>query len=290
MDVKTLANTPAWEWPSDAGDVLLAVLRDAHAPTSDRATAAQLAGDLVVMDDEMAAVLLSILKDAGEAEEVRGNAAIALGPVLEEGDVQGFEDVEEMPISEHTFRTIRKSLHALFTDDRVPGEVRRRVLEASVRAPEPWHAEAVRKAWAGNDVDWKITALFGMGFVPGFDDEILAALESPNADLRYEAVVAAGRREVDAAWPHIRNIVHSKHPDKDLLLAAIDAAPGIRPDETADLLEHLLDARDEEIAAAAGEAISMARGLSGEYDEDDDEVDVDEEEEEEDEDDEPEDN
>ncbi len=274
MDVKTLAKIPAWEWPSDADDVLLGVLRDARAPKSERAVAAQLAGDLVVMSDEMAGVLLSIIQDAGEATEMRGKAAIALGPVLEDADVQGFDDAETVPISEEMYRRIRRSLHAVFADARVPDDVRRPVLEASVRAPERWHADAVRTAWGGSDEAWKITALFGMGFVPGFDEEILTALESPNAALRYEAIVAAGRREIDAAWPYIEEIIESGRPDKDLLLAAIDAAPGIRPDETPDLLADLLDSPDEEIVAAAEEAISMARGLAGEdYDEQDEEED-----------------
>jgi hypothetical protein len=273
MDVKKLAQIPSWEWPKEARAILLEVLRRADAPTSDRALAANLAGDLVAMNDEVAGVLLSILENAGEADEVRGSAAIALGPVLEDGDTQGFDELEVVSIAEETYRRVRQALRALFDATHVPDEVRRRVLEASVRAPERWHPEAVRTAWASADKAWKTTALFGMGFLPGFEEQILSALDGPDADLRYEAIVAAGRRAVDAAWPHIERIVASGPADKDLLLAAIDAAPGIRPEDTPALLEDLEDSPDQDIAAAVEEAISMAQAMSAEVydDEEDDE-------------------
>jgi hypothetical protein len=282
MDVKTLAQTPSWKWPGNAGATLLGMLRDARAPESDRALAAQLAGDLVVMNDDVAEVLLSILQSGSEPEQLRGRAAIALGAVLEDGDLQGFDDPDVVAIAEPTFHRIRKSLHAVFTDARVPDAVRRSVLEASVRAPEPWHRGALRAAWVSGDDAWKVTALFGMGHVPGFENEILQTLESANPDLRYEAVVAAGNREIDAAWPCITEIITSPRPDKALLLAAIDAAPGIRPAETPALLIPLEGSNDEDVAAAVEEALAMATALSdigGEEDGENDEEDDDEDEE-----------
>lgn len=44
----------------------------------------------------------------------------------------------------------------------VPKEVRRRVLEGSVRAPQDWHKDAITEAYAGNDELWKLTAVFAM--------------------------------------------------------------------------------------------------------------------------------
>jgi len=43
---------------------------------------------------------------------------------------------------------------------------------------------------------------------PRFDNQILAALESANTDIHYEAVHAAGNWELDAAWDHIVELLN----------------------------------------------------------------------------------
>jgi hypothetical protein len=50
-------------------------------------------------------------------------------------------------------------------------KVRRRVLEASVRAPQDWHQEAIREAYSSGDESWRLTAVFCMRFVRGFKDQ-----------------------------------------------------------------------------------------------------------------------
>ncbi len=97
---------------------------------------------------------------------------------------------------------------------------------------------------------------------------LLEALDSRNPDIHYEAVVAAGSWEVDAAWPHVAALVTSGETEKPLLLAAIDAVASIRPHEALELLDDLADSDDEDIVAAVDEAMAMAEGPSGE-DEDD---------------------
>ena len=57
MDLKTLVDTPPWDWPEDAGDLLLETLNDSQACGSDRLIAAELAGDSPIMNDELANVL-----------------------------------------------------------------------------------------------------------------------------------------------------------------------------------------------------------------------------------------
>ena len=99
---------------------------------------------------------------------------------------------------------------------------------------------------------------------------------SKNADIHYEAVLAAGNWDVDAAWPHIASLVTSRKTDKLLRLAAIEAVAGIRPGEAAEILAEFAVSDDEEIAAAAQEAMVMAEGLSDEdddFNDDDDELD-----------------
>ena len=162
-----------------------------------------------------------------------------------------------MPISEPTFRKIQERLRKLYLDAEVPKEVRRRILEASVRAPQDWHQDAVGAAYASGDENWKLTAVFSMRWVRGFDDQIIEALEDDHEEIHYEAVCAAGQWGLNAAWSHVAGLVASKETDKPQLLAAIDAVVSIRPQEAGAVLVDLIDSDDEEIVEAAYEAISM---------------------------------
>ena len=273
MDLKILKETPPWDWPDGAGKVFFEILGDHQADASDRAIAAELAGDFTVINEELVDALLSILQSSAESEELRGRAAISLGPVLEYADTEGFEDRDDVPISEDTFWKIQESLRRFYMDTDVPKNVRRRILEASVRAPQDWHQDAIRAGYSSDDGDWRLTAVFSMGWVRGFDDQILEALESENQDIHYHAVCAAGNWEVDAAWSHVSRLVTANETDKPLLLAAIDAVASIRPQEAGMILVDLTDSDDEDIVEAAYEAMAMAEGPSGdEFDEDDDDA------------------
>jgi len=269
MDLKRLNKIPAWEWPKDADEIILKILADENAIDSDQFLAAKLAGDLVVINDKLVNALLSILRSNDKSEKLRSGAAISLGPVLEQADVDGFDIPDDVPISEGTFHKIQETFRKLYFDANVPKEVRRRILEASVRARQDWHQDAVRAAYYSDDEDWKLTAVFSMRFVQDFEDQILESLESKNEHIRCEAVWAAGEWELDAAWSDVSRIVKSKKPDKALLLAAIDAVASIRPEEAGAILVHLTNSDDEDIVAAADEAMALAEGMSGdEFDDD----------------------
>jgi uncharacterized protein (UPF0147 family) len=265
MDLKTMKDLPPWDWPSGADKQFLGILRDRKAPGSDRLVAAELAGDYTVINDELCRALLSIVADTHEPENLRCQAAISLGPALEQADIDGFDDAGEVPITEGTFRKIQETLFKLYQTPGVPKEVRRCVLEASVRAPQDWHEPAVREAYSGKDLDWKLTSVFCMRYLPGFDAEILEALQSRSPDFQYEAVCAAGNWEVAAAWPHIQRLLTSQETEKGLLLAAIEAVPGVRPQEAGEILSDFVTSDDEDIAEAADEAMALA-GVSWEDD------------------------
>jgi len=178
--------------------------------------------------------------------------------------IDEFDDPDEAHISERTFKAIQSTLHQLYLAEANPPELRRRILEASVRASENWHVEAIAQAYSSGDKDWMLTAVFAIRWLRGFDDQILEALESPDAKIHYEAVHAAGNWELAAAWPHVAALVSDPATPKPLLLAAIDAAGNIRPKEAPQLLRKLAKSHDEEIAEAAEEAILMAKGRTDE--------------------------
>jgi hypothetical protein len=271
MDIKILQDTPPWDWPTDAGKTFQEILIDHRATASDRLIAAELAGDMVVINDELADTLMAIIRSPDEPERLRATAAIALGPVLEQSDLEqlgtdGFDDPDDVPITHRTFRNIQESLQKLYFESSVPKEVRRRILEASVRAPESWHPDAIRIAYLSGDKDWMLTAVFSMRWVRGFDDEILEALKSADPEIHYQAIEAAGAWQLAGAWSHVVALVQDPRCPKPLLLAAIGAVADIRPAEAGPILVHLSDSADEEIAEAATEAMAMADATPDEED------------------------
>jgi len=270
MDLKVLEDTPPWEWPQGTDKMLLGILRDNQKDKSDRLLAARLAGDYTVINDELVVALLFIVRNGEESEALRAKAVISLGPILETAYIDEFEDPEAVPISEETFHGIQASLRELYMDIDVPMEVRRRTLEGSVRAPQEWHQKVIRDAYSSGDDLWRLTAVFCMRYIRGFDTQILEALKAENENIHYEAVCAAGTWGVDAAWSHIKSLATSELTDKWLRLAAIEAVASIRPQEAAEVLSDLIQSDDEDIVEVAFEAMAMSGLLPDEYYDDDD--------------------
>lgn len=272
MNLEEIQNTPSWEWTEETGKFLKKVLVDRRAKISDRIVAAELSGELTVMDDELAETLLAILKNSDEPEDLREIAVNSLGPALEYADTMEFEDLEEDVISEEMFSKIQRSLRELYGDAGLTEDLRREVLEAAVHAPEEWHQKAVRAAYYSGDEDWRLTAVLCMNFVRGFDSEIMESLQSADPDIHIEAVSAAGAWGVDAAWEHIARLATDELADKILRLIAIDAIAGIRPNDSLVLLGELTTSEDDDIVEAAFEAMAMAEGVAEleDWDEEDD--------------------
>lgn len=257
MDLKRLQDTPPWEWPEEAGRFFHEILVDGGADPSDRLIAAELAGDYTVIDDTLADALLAIVQDNSATEALRCTAAVSLGPALEHADMMGFNDPDDILVSKKMFLGVQKTLRKLYMAPGLPEALRRRVLETSAQAPREWHQEAVRAAFASGDEAWRSTAVFCMGFVDGFEQEILAALDNDNEEIHYHAVRAAGNWELEAAWGHAVSLALSDQTEKSLRLAAIEAVAGIRPAEASMALTDLMDSDDEEIAEAVFEALSL---------------------------------
>jgi len=272
-----LRDTPPWDWPEDAAELLLDALRNERLSEDDLLLATELSGDFTVIDDELADALLSLLHNANKPEAVRGAAAISLGPALEAAELDDFEfddfedDDSSIPISEEMFDKIREALRPLATDPSVPTYVRRRVLEAAVRSQQEWQTGVIRTAYASDDPLWRLTAVFCMRHVKGFEKEILEALGSEDAEVRTEAMLAAGNWGMDRAWRHVRAVLTAPpetEKEKDLLLAAIAAAGLIRPKEAIEVLADLLDSDNEDVVEAVKEALAMS-GAYGDLDDDD---------------------
>jgi hypothetical protein len=122
----------------DADKTILATLCDQNATDAERDLAAGMAGDATVVNDELANALLVIVGDDDETDELRGRAAVALGPVLEWGFIEDFLDPDEIPITESMFNRIQQTFHQMYQTETLPKLVRRRVLEASVLLGRDW--------------------------------------------------------------------------------------------------------------------------------------------------------
>jgi len=79
MDLKTLLDTPPWDWPTDAGRMFRKVLIDQRADESDRLVAAELAGDFTVIDDDLVDTLLTVVRSADEPSNCAPRRQYPLG-------------------------------------------------------------------------------------------------------------------------------------------------------------------------------------------------------------------
>ncbi len=229
----------------------------------------------VEMDDALAREIVAIAQ-SDAPEDVRADAIVALGPSVDECGVEYMDDDAPgatdfgAPLSREAFDEVTGALRSLYADAAEPKIVRRRAFEVLVRDPQPWQKDAIRHDFASGDRDWKMTALFAMGYVRGFDKELVDELRTANGDLLYEAVRSAGRAEIEEAAAIIEALALADETDRDVRLEAIAALPSVDPD-CFDLLDELAESSDEEIRAAAEEALEDLQMFEEDLEEDDEE-------------------
>lgn len=220
------------------------------------------------MNDEIAGAILA-LAAGDQPDEVRADAIVALGPVLQlcgedydEG--LGFEFPPEYgpPVSRETYAAITTKLRAMYGDESQPKLLRRRVFEVLVRDPQPWQRAEIRRWLASSDEDWRLTATFAMGQMTGFEKELLGVLAKAEGLMLEEAVRAAGRVGLTAAAPMLRKLAASKDTERELRLEAIYALPHVDSDSF-ELLDELSRSKDRELAAVAEDALEELRIFGG---------------------------
>lgn len=210
------------------------------------------------MDDATAEKLLAIA-ESDQDENIRADVIVAFGPIIDECGTDYEEDFgfgpELLPsVSKDVFESMVRRLRAIYEDQAQPTIVRRRALEVLVRDPQPWQKDAIRRDFASGERDWRLTAIFSMGYHHGFDKEILQLVESGEGDLRFESVRAAGLRGLKDAGPTLRKLARSATTERDLRIAAILSLPPVDPD-CRELLEALKRSSEGDVAAAAEEAL-----------------------------------
>ena len=213
----------------------------------------------VLQETRLVAELLAIV-EGGAPEHARGRAAIALGPTLEMDEWDECDPYLDPDEPDRALcARIRRTFERLYRDAATPKLVRRKVLEAAVRAPEPWQERAVRAALAADDADWLVTGVFALGYLPGFAKEIEGFLEHPSVPVRAEALRAAGRWELSTAGPMALKLAGRPETNEQLRLAAIEALGALRPPGAREMLERLAHAKDDLVAETAEEALDELR-------------------------------
>ena len=210
------------------------------------------------MDEELARAIVDIAA-GNHDDEIRADAIVALGPLIEEcadDYIAGFEWGPELgpPVSRETFHSLVQRLRAMYDDESEPKVVRRRAFEVLVRDPQPWQDDEIRKLFASPDEEWRLTAIFGMGAMTGFEKELLEVVTHGEGVQLAEAVRSAGKIELKKAARTIRNFATSNKTERDLRLEAIRALPNVDADSFG-VLEELSQSKDPEIAEAAEDAM-----------------------------------
>lgn len=221
-----------------------------------------------MVDDQLAQELLRFARNGTLDEEERGRALIVLGPALEECSLEeapdgtleapppGTESWWELPLSSAGYRGVTDELRRIYHDGSLPKLVRRQALEAAVRAPRDWHREAAATAWRSEDPEWRLTAVFAMGHLEGFEDELREAYAGEDSVVRREAMLAAGRGSGgEALTREILRVAADRKAPRDERLAAIEALAERQPDGAFEVLDELTADPDPEVAEAAKEAL-----------------------------------
>jgi hypothetical protein len=164
-------------------------------------------------EERLVPKLITLLKEDPQSI-VRAAAATALGVFvylgeLEEIDEFIYEDILKALISVH-----------LGSDERL---VRRRALEALGWATHPEVPGFIQHAYETNQEEWLQSALFAMG--RSYDNRwtraVMRMFEHPDADVRYEAVRAAGELELEDARQELFDMLEEGIDDDDIYFAVI---------------------------------------------------------------------
>jgi HEAT repeat protein len=221
---------------------------------------------IVALDDSDAAVRANAIKGLWEHEssdliptlirlltsddsaDVRAEAALALGR---------FVLVHEMGrVRDSDFAEIESALRSVLDNSNEVAEVRGRALEASGPHDAPWVRQAIHAAYESGVRGLKVSAVHAMGrsAEPRWLPIITRELSNEEAEVRYEAALAAGALGDASALPHLARLLSD--PDDEVRAATIAALGSIGGEEARAVLDDLLDNPSEIIREAAREALA----------------------------------
>jgi HEAT repeat protein len=194
--------------------------------------------------------------------DVRAHAISALGHYVYEGNAAAFEDwdVTVFDITPEDYARVCDFLFRVARDPSEPLEARRYAIEAlAFREEDPDVCDLIEWAYQQHDRRLKASAIFAMARngAPCWTEYILAELRSPDPEIQYEAVRAAGELRLQEATDTLIELVRGKGVRKPLRLLAIYALGETGDERAYPLLDRLTHSRDRDVRDVARDAIEM---------------------------------
>lgn len=184
---------------------------------------------------------------------VRARAAAALGVFVERGEIEPRAAPRVAPAVDR--------LIAVAGDEAEDIEVRRRAIESVGFSEREAVRHVIARAYASRPVSLRAGALRAMGHSADsrWGPEVLAGLEQPEPEMRFEAAHAAGELSLRDAIPQLA-ILSNEDPDRSVRIEAVWALGEIGGPSARRALERLaarLDEDEEEdLVSAIDDAIS----------------------------------
>ncbi|MCC6613500.1 MAG: HEAT repeat domain-containing protein [Anaerolineae bacterium] len=185
---------------------------------------------------------------------VRAAAAGSLGRYILLGEY------EELPATQ-TDTAVDAAL-SIYNDHDEDIEVRRRALESLGNSSHIAVSDLIEEAYASMEQPLRVSALFAMGRTcdPKWEHTVMRELNSGDAELRYEAVRAAGEIGLDNAVPKLARMVYDN--DREIKEVSIWALGEIGGNEATNALERLTTdpdfLEDEDLQEALEDALLSA--------------------------------
>ena len=209
-------------------------------------------------DLTLAGLLVHFLRD-DPAESVRVAAATSLGRFVLLGELEKIEAAPAMMVEDALLGAIYDPHEAL--------EVRRRAVESIAYSGQAQVRDIIEMAYCDDEEKMRISAVFAMGRSadPIWHEMVIAELDNPNPEMRYEAARACGELEASAALSALIGLIEAD-PDPEVQEIAIWALGHIGGKEARRVLEACCESKDEALRQAAEEALNELDFLGGHLD------------------------
>lgn len=194
-----------------------------------------------------------------ESVRVRAAAATALGKYIY------LKEIEELPANYgHLIETALKTIIHLPDEDI---EVRRRAVEAISFSCEDEINAIIENAYYDEDEKMQVSAIFAMGRSANtiWTERVIAELDNPSTEIRFEAARACGELEAKAAIPRLLTLLE-EDDDMQVMEVTLWSLGRIGGEAARDALEMYADSEVEALAEAAESAMEELDLFSGALD------------------------
>jgi HEAT repeat protein len=191
--------------------------------------------------------LIHLLK-ADEAAIVREAAASALGKFIYLRELEEIDWDEAMLVEEALLETIHHPREEI--------NVRRRAVESIAFSGEPHVTQIIENAYYHENEKMRVSAIFAMGRSADIQwcSQLIAELDNPNAEIRFEAARACGELEAKGAVNKLVTLIE-RDLDLEVQEMAIWALGRIGGETARLVLEACLENENEALALAAEESL-----------------------------------